>query len=188
MSDEYRHRPGRRISKGRQDRRLESSFSRRDFVRVLFKRRQAVLSTVIVLFLLASAGFLLFRGWSAGREQNLDQLTGESEQLLLALRVEREALILRYSRQDPQVQEVDRQIRLADQQSRVERAREERRPLPSMAAALGPKLMLLLVLAFGGGIGVAFLLEHLDCSFTTGRELERHLEITHLVSIPEQGE
>ncbi len=188
MPDENRDRLSQQDSKGRRDRRGESPFSRRDFVRVLFKRRRAVLSTAIGIFLLASAGILLFEFWSAAREQNQDQVVGESEKLILALRVEKEALILKYSRQDRQVQDVDRQIRLAEQQSRIRRARGERRPVASLGPALGPKLMVLLSLAFCGGIVVAFVLEHLDCSFTTGRELERHLGIAHLVSIPEQGE
>ena len=47
--------------------------------------------------------------------------------------------------------------------------------------------MIVLALAIGGGIGVAFVHEWLNHSFTTGDELERKLGITHLVSIPEQG-
>jgi hypothetical protein len=187
MIDEKRNLAGQRPSRNRRNWRGGRHYSRRDFVRVLFKRRRVIFWTATGLFLLALAGIYFFKPQSKVIEQAQRQAIGENEKVILALRLEKEALIQKYSRQDGRVHDVDRQIRLAEEESRGREALEVKSQVESKGAAGGAKLMMVLALAIGGGIGVAFARERLNHSFTTGEELERHLGIAHLVSIPEQG-
>lgn len=187
MPDEQRIPASQRPRKNRQKRHAGRCYSRRDFVRVLFKRQRAILWTATGLFLLGLAGLHLFGVQSTVIEQAQSQAIRENEKVIRALRLERAALIQKYSQHDRRVRDVDSQIRLAEEETRRREALEENSQVGSMRTVGGGKLMIVLALAIGGGIGVAFVHEWLNHSFTTGDELERKLGITHLVSIPEQG-
>jgi capsular polysaccharide biosynthesis protein len=64
-------------------------------------------------------------------------------------------------------------------------ARPATLPLKPVAPNKKLNLALGLFLAIVGGVGFAFVLERLDHTFTTGLDVERHLGIPLLGSIPE---
>jgi uncharacterized protein involved in exopolysaccharide biosynthesis len=66
-------------------------------------------------------------------------------------------------------------------------AQPAQRPLKPVAPRKALNLFLGLLLGGFGGLGLAFLAEHLDHSFTTGHDLEARLGIPLLGAIPDQG-
>lgn len=139
---------------------------------------------------------------------------GRDEILMMIARefqLERRAMVRSHSPQEWQVQAIDEQIRLAEEQLQqtegaerqeeagstppageqrvvsVSKAQNAEQSLTPVGPGRGVKLMLALAFAIVGGVSVAFVMEWLDHSLTTGQEIERHLGIAHLVSIPEQA-
>lgn len=127
--------------------------------------------------------------------------TDEVERTLMALGFERDALIQLYSARHWQIRNLDQQIRLAEKrlgESRDMAEQEGARPVEANEVRSAQRvfelaglrrwfeLMLALVLAIIGGIGVALVVERRDHTITTGQELERYLDLPHLASIPDQ--
>ena len=61
------------------------------------------------------------------------------------------------------------------------------KPLKPVAPKKTLNMILAVFLGVFGGLGLAFLTEYFDHTFTTGEDIERRLGIPHLASIPEEG-